>query len=57
MSTSVISTHEELLRKEEAVNQENKTITLEKPDSSGNSSMPCCPWSKMEGLRDQELSG
>lgn len=32
-----------------------KRFTLEKLSSLGNSSMPSCPRSKMEGLRDEEM--
>lgn len=34
-----------------------KEVTPEKPDSSGNTSVPSCHWSKMGQLRDPEMSG
>lgn len=56
MSTSVVSTHEKLLKKRKHETG-GKKITLKKLGSFGNSSMPSCHWSKMEGLRDQEMRG
>lgn len=56
MSTSVVSTHEKLLKKRKHETG-GKKITLKKLGSFRNSSMPSCHWPKMEGLRDQEMRG